>query len=1172
MSSSLVCVSLRLLLMAMLAAVPVMASNPSSCPLQCICTTRLICSDLGEQSRVIDFTAVVSPEPAFSSLQFVGRTKIRTIQTRAFSGLSVQLLKLDRSGVGDVESGAFLGVFDLTDVDVRHNHISGSVDSGTFAVDTQLNSLNVSDNDIESVSSDAFELVGGLSLRDLRLAGNRLRTLPDRVFANLTGLEHLDLSGNQLANLTQPLFNDLLALQRLFLANNRISSLDPTLFNSLQSLDHLTLDNNELTSLPASVFSQLALLRILTLQGNRLSSVHSNVFPAQNPSLETLKLDRNRITDLIQVETSSLSSLMTLTLAGNRLKAIPVGYFDGFSNMTVLDLSRNNISSALDESSFEGLTSLSSLNLSSNNIPSISARTFGTTLRTLDLSKNDLDHYDVASGVFENAINLTNLYLRSNGFRRVNRGVFKNIPSLENLVLSDNGITSLNLGYFENLPNLRRLDLSKNEIYYSSSQFVNTAQLSHVDLDENRLSTMPVNVMNNLLNPWNFTLAHNRIAKLEVLQSTSIDMLNLTGNVISDIVDGAFNGTPQMRELYLGQNLLTRITASMFSGLNDLKYLDLSDNLISTIDTGSFQSMRYLTYLSIHGNKLASIEPGTFDGLDSITSLVLSANRLVSHVAEGVGQLSSMQELILDDNDIVSFNVSYYSNFENNFQRLTLRRNRISKLHGFGFSHFSFLDFGENQITDEIFHSLHVQNMVELRTLKLDGNDIGSVPTVGVLNQSLMELDLSNNALTDSSLATIGQLRRLQQLRLDGNSITNLSAADWGNLANSLSVLSLSNNRLTSLDQIGKLWSLKQLNVDNNLIESIPDSTFQPLYDLEVVSLRGDRLTTIGLSTLNGLEQKCTQLDLSSNYIGSIHPDSFHRLKNIRHLNLSNNVIEELVLPPIMDQLSELLLSNNRLTRFPDELYNLRSIAVLSLYNNVIENMPALDIGSEFGVRLVELSHNRLHTIDQVRFVGSVDVISIGGNELSDIGVDVLSDATFIRELNLSNNALGRLPVPVTLAVDRIARLDVSRCSLTSLDNWVVNSSTTQLIELSLSGNRLTVLPSTVVETVRRSLKHLDIRGNLLTGLNGDTPFGGLWQLSLAGNPWHCDCQLEWLRNLEVMIDNATCWTPSATAGELIICYDVYGCIVPEIYEEQLPQRAICEETIPPTGLRILKH
>ena len=1191
MFSSPASVLLRLLLTSMLCslttaqATSTTTTPPPYCPMKCVCmATFLSCSDLGEQSRVLNLTAVAPSD--FTRVTFIGRTKIRTIQTRAFSGLRVQRLRLNRLGVRDIEPGAFLGVSDLLEIDVGYNHISGVVDSGTFAVDSALNTLNIRHNDIESIFSNAFASVGGSSLVDLSLENNRLTVLPDRVFVNLTGLENLSLNSNRLTNLTQPLFDNLHNLRRLLLANNRISHVDSTLFNSLSSLEHLSLENNELSFLPASLFNYLTSLQTLTLQGNRLSVVHSDVFfeqqiidqPISYPRLiSTLILDRNRFDNLAQVEISGLNTLRRLTLAGNRLTAIPAGYFAGFSSIDALDLSRNNISSVLSATSFDGLTSMTSLNLSSNNIHSVLPGTFGASLYTLDLSHNELTY--IKPGVFGNATNLTNLYLRNDALQSVTRGVFSTITSLENLDLSDNVIEYALSRSFEDLPSLRQVDMSKNNInFIHSGVFVNTSLLSSVAFDENRMSNIPVDIVSNLLELRNFTLAHNSIKKLQALQSQSVEILNLTGNSISDIVDGAFNATPQVRKLYLDHNQLSRIRMLMFYGLGFLDLLDLSDNLISTIDNRSFESLRYLTHLSLRGNQLTSIQPETFFGLTSIRILDLSANRLVSHLTQGL-RLSPLHDLILDDNDIVSFDVSYLYDFESALRRLSLRRNRISDFQFVVNEHVPlllyYLDLGENQITSGIFDSL--QHMRFLKTLKLDGNNIDIVPTVGGLNQSLTELDLSNNALTDSSLATVVQLSQLQQLRLSGNFISDLSAADWSLLANNLAVLSLSNNRLTSLRQIDKLWSLSQLNVGNNLIDSIPDATFRTLYDLEAVSLRGNRLTTIGQYTLDGLEQKCIHLDLSSNFIEYIHPKAFNRLKNIKRLNLSNNAIKELAMPPIMDQLSELLLSNNRLTRFPDGLRHLHAITVLSLYNNRIESMPPLDIGNEFGVRLVDLSHNRLRNVDEVRFVGLINSINISGNQLADIGAGVLADTSFIGELNLSDNALGRLPVAVTLAVDHIARLYADRCSLTSLDNWVfAGSQTTRLIELSLSGNRLTELPRVVISSMSDSLQHLDVRGNLLSTLGSEESYGRFLQrLSLAGNPWLCDCQLAWLRQRVVgdfRIDDATCWTPSTTIDQHVVCYNVDDCSVPAAYDDYPnPNADICETTAS-TGLHMTKQ
>jgi len=129
------------------------------------------------------------------------------------------------------------------------------------------------------------------------------------------------------------------------------------------------------------------------------------------------------------------------------------------------------------------------------------------------------------------------------------------------------------------------------------------------------------------------------------------------------------------------------------------------------------------------------------------------------------------------------------------------------------------------------------------------------------------------------------------------------------------------------------------------------------------------------------------------------------------------------------------------------------------------------------------------------------------------------------------------------------------RCSLTSLDNWAAadKQPKTRMVELLLSGNRLTAVPPDVVISVHSSLKHLDVSGNLLTTLDreGFPSWTAVERLSLAGNPWQCDCELAWVRRFR-FVDNATCWTPSTTTGQRVVCYDADDCdYYPEQYQKE---------------------
>ena len=67
----------------------------------------------------------------------------------------------------------------------------------------------------------------GLEHRDLILSlqGNKLRTLPEGLFRNLSSLKQLDLQGNKLRTLPEGLFRDLSSLRYLYLQNNGLEEL-----------------------------------------------------------------------------------------------------------------------------------------------------------------------------------------------------------------------------------------------------------------------------------------------------------------------------------------------------------------------------------------------------------------------------------------------------------------------------------------------------------------------------------------------------------------------------------------------------------------------------------------------------------------------------------------------------------------------------------------------------------------------------------------------------------------------------------------------------------------------------------------------------------------------------------------------------------------------------------
>ena len=127
------------------------------------------------------------------------------------------------------------------------------------------------------------------------------------------------------------------------------------------------------------------------------------------------------------------------------------------------------------------------------------------------------------------------------------------------------------------------------------------------------------------------------------------------------------------------------------------------------------------------------------------------------------------------------------------------------------------------------------------------------------------ELALSNNSLTGTIPAELGNLDGLEQLSIINNRLTGSIPAELGNLAN-LRVLNLNNNQLTGTipSQLGNLSNLRGLDLGNNqLTGNIP-------------SWLGNRVTLVGLN-------------LGNNRLTGTIPSQLGNLSNLQQLYLENN-------------------------------------------------------------------------------------------------------------------------------------------------------------------------------------------------------------------------------------------------------------------------------------------
>ncbi|XP_074620190.1 uncharacterized protein LOC141878993 isoform X2 [Acropora palmata] len=179
--------------------------------------------------------------------------------------------------------------------------------------------------------------------------------------------------------------------------------------------------------------------------------------------------------------------------------------------------------------------------------------------------------------------------------------------------------------------------------------------------------------------------------------------LNLSGNSLKAIREGAFENLPLLAQLDLSRNHLKFIAKNAFKNLTSLHLLSMGNCDLENIESGTFSRMHNLSRLSLFANKLSHIQRGTFQGIGSnLYELYLSSNQILSVDDGTFEQLGPLGKLDLSDNSLSS----------------------APDLTGLNSSTYVYLD--QNQITD--VRPLGKSGNMEFTGLKLGNNRIEYIP------------------------------------------------------------------------------------------------------------------------------------------------------------------------------------------------------------------------------------------------------------------------------------------------------------------------------------------------------------------------------------------------------------------------------------------------------------
>jgi hypothetical protein len=126
--------------------------------------------------------------------------------------------------------------------------------------------------------------------------------------------------------------------------------------------------------------------------------------------------------------------------------------------------------------------------------------------------------------------------------------------------------------------------------------------------------------------------------------TTPTTALELTGNQITRIESGAFNGLTNLTVLGLCDISISRIESGAFSGLPNLDTLYVCDNpQLSSIESGAFSGLTNLTELWLDWNlRLSRIESGAFSELTNLIVLSLGDSRAMRELNLEAAGFSSL--------------------------------------------------------------------------------------------------------------------------------------------------------------------------------------------------------------------------------------------------------------------------------------------------------------------------------------------------------------------------------------------------------------------------------------------------------------------------------------------------------------------------------------------------
>ncbi|XP_065104043.1 uncharacterized protein [Paramisgurnus dabryanus] len=380
------------------------------------------------------------------------------------------------------------------------------------------------------------------SLEYLKIVGCFSKISPE-TFIGLFNLKSLKLSTpfRESCCETAVDLSGLPSLKTLYLSQYNLSLMAPNVFDTIPQLEKLSIGNVCLKDL-SEILCRLGNLKSLKM------------FYLDDQDLNSLRFPNCSIYNISNSYISTVHNIENVRLSLGSIEYIDVGALNIFGNLSDLDYGFR--SDFLRDISMTGVNQINSLHISVDvlNIDELCYAAKLYSIKSIDVMYQTINLPALSTNITEDCKNIVDIYLH------VLTYIYKIVSLDVNLI-------------FQFFSNLSTFDVSEHVLRSNDFQ---SLCLSNPQLVEQLC------IMNLNSNKINKIISH------QFMCFTNLEHLELTSCNISSIEDFAFSGLDKLKELYLLDNKLSYIYQDTFSGLYELMVLNLLENPIIQIKSNSF--------------------------------------------------------------------------------------------------------------------------------------------------------------------------------------------------------------------------------------------------------------------------------------------------------------------------------------------------------------------------------------------------------------------------------------------------------------------------------------------------------------------------------------------------------------------------------------------------------